>query len=137
MHDGDVVDVEKMTRDADRSLRAAGCAATGNDDRKDRRVRTDFLFSVFADEFEDLSRVDLAGERLGDGRRNASGHTRVEAMNDNRLEIGNDLAELRPSLPFVKIPLAADNCLVISFDGSGHVCSLVEAFARLRKEALR
>jgi len=59
------------------------------------------------------SRVDLAGERLGDGRRNASGHTRVEAMNDDRLEIGNDLAELRPSLPFVKIRLAADNCLVI------------------------
>jgi hypothetical protein len=85
--------------------------------RQDRRVRTDFLLSIFAVEFEDLSRVDLAGERLGDGRRNASGHTRVEAMNDDRLEIGNDLAELRPSLPFVKIRLAADNCLVISFDG--------------------
>ena len=85
MHDGDVVYVEKVARDADRSLCAAGCAAAGNDDRKDRGVRTDFLFSVFADEFEDLSRVDLAGERLGDGRRNASGHTRVEAMNDDRL----------------------------------------------------
>src|ERR1700724_2465926 len=83
-----------------------------NDDRKDRGVRTDFLFSVFADEFEDLSRVDLAGERLGDGRRNASGHTRVEAMNDDRLVIGKDPAQLRPSLPFVKIRLAADNCLV-------------------------
>jgi hypothetical protein len=61
MHDGDVVYVEKVARDADRSLRAAGCAAAGNDDRKDRGVRTDFLFPVFADEFEDLSRVDLAG----------------------------------------------------------------------------
>src|ERR1700731_1637419 len=85
MNDRNIVDVEKVARDADRSLRAAGCAAAGNDDRKDRGVRTDFLFSVFADEFEDLSRVDLAGERLGDGRRNASGHTRVEAMNDDRL----------------------------------------------------
>src|ERR1700724_2264384 len=74
MHDGDVIYGEKVARDADRSLRAAGCAAAGNDDRKDRGVRTDFLFSVFADAFEDLSRVDLAGERLSDGRGNGSGH---------------------------------------------------------------
>src|SRR5580700_6160188 len=48
VNDRNIVDVEEIARNADRSLRAAGCAAAGNHHRKVGGVRTYVLFAVLA-----------------------------------------------------------------------------------------
>ena len=61
MHDRDIVDVEEMARNADRSLCATGSAAAGDDDRKNSRVGADTFLAVIADELEHFAGIDLAG----------------------------------------------------------------------------
>ena len=46
-------------------------------------------------------------------------------MDHNCLEIGDDLPEFGPGLALVEIWLAVNDRLVLSFNGSGHVGSLV------------
>ena len=116
VNDRNIVDVEKVARNADRSLRAARGAAAGNHHRKDGGVRAYVLFAVLAHKLEDFARIDLIGQCLGDSGRNPSCYPRIEAMNHHGLEIRNDLAEFRPGLPQVEIWLAADDRFVERFN---------------------
>src|SRR5258708_20783823 len=85
----------------------------------------DTFLAVSADELEHFAGIDLARQRLGDGRWDTSCHARVEAVDHNCLEIGNDLPEFGSGLTLVEIWLAVNNRLVVGFNGSSHVGSLV------------
>jgi hypothetical protein len=79
-----------------------------------------YCFTVLARKLENVARINLTGQRLGDSGRIPSGNPRIEAMNHHSLEICDDLAKFQPGFPIIKIRLAADDPLVERFNGRGH-----------------